>query len=171
MEELSKFEKWWDHEFQAKSYMLASMSNKLQRRFEGAVNAADIYGHLKELYGEQTRPLRDATVKELMTSRLREGAFVHEHGVIMIGLIDKLVGLDLVIPNELVNFNMNNLEASLEELVNMLTSYEATSKKEKHVFLVGSSSGTKKRPKKKNKKRYRPSKKKQTQQETGSKHF
>ncbi|XP_075492379.1 uncharacterized protein LOC142530430 [Primulina tabacum] len=36
---------------------------------------------------------------------------------------------------------MNKLEASLEELVNLLTSYETTIKKEKPVFLVGFSSG------------------------------
>ncbi|XP_075499212.1 uncharacterized protein LOC142537592 [Primulina tabacum] len=93
----------------------------------------------------------------------------------MIGLIEKLVGLDLVIPNQLstnilllslpssfdgfvVNFNMNKLEASHQELVNMLTSYEATIEKEKHVLFVGSSSGTKKGPKGKGKKRSRPSK-------------
>ncbi|XP_073300520.1 uncharacterized protein [Primulina huaijiensis] len=81
-EELAKLDKWWDHDLQAKSYMLASMSNELQRRFEEAVNPADIYGHLQELYGEQTRPLRHSIVIELMTSRLREG--VHEHGVRMI---------------------------------------------------------------------------------------
>ncbi|XP_073061849.1 uncharacterized protein [Primulina eburnea] len=160
-EQLADLEKWWDHDLQAKSYMLASMSNELERWFEEAVNAADIYDHLQELYGEQTRPLRHATIKELMTSRLREGASVHEHGVRMIGLIEKLVGLDLVIPNELstdilllslplsfdgfvVNFNMKKLEDSLEELVNMLSSYEATIEKEKPVFFVGSSSGTKK---------------------------
>ncbi|XP_073064046.1 uncharacterized protein [Primulina eburnea] len=48
--ELAKLEKHWDHDLQAKSYMLASMSNELQRRFEEAVNAADIHLHLKELY-------------------------------------------------------------------------------------------------------------------------
>ncbi|XP_075489493.1 uncharacterized protein LOC142528335 [Primulina tabacum] len=46
--ELAKLEKWWDHDLQAKSYMLASMSNELQRRFEEATNAADIHLHLKE---------------------------------------------------------------------------------------------------------------------------
>ncbi|XP_073298522.1 uncharacterized protein [Primulina huaijiensis] len=143
-------------------------------RLEEAVNAADIYSHLQELYGEQTCPLRHVIVKELMTSRMRERASVHEHGVRMIALIEKLVGLDLVIPNKLstdilllsllssfdgfvVNFNMNKLKASLEKLVNMLTSYEATIKKEKHVFLVGSFSRTKKGPKRKSKKRSRPS--------------
>ncbi|XP_073036755.1 uncharacterized protein [Primulina eburnea] len=111
-----------------------------------------------------------------MTTRLRDGASVHEHGVRMIGLIEKLVGLDLVIPSELstdilllslpssfdgfvVNFNMNKLEATLEELVNMLTSYEATIKKDKPVFLVGSSSGTKKGTPYKGKKRSAPPKK------------
>ncbi|XP_073024346.1 uncharacterized protein [Primulina eburnea] len=99
--ELAKLEKHWDHDLQAKSYMLASMSNELQRRFEDEVNGADIHLHLKELYVVQTRSKRHATVKELMTTRLREGTSVHEHGVRMIGLIEKLVGLDLVIPSEL----------------------------------------------------------------------
>ncbi|XP_075473855.1 uncharacterized protein LOC142504897 [Primulina tabacum] len=98
--ELAKLEKWWDHDLQAKSYMLASMSNELQRRFDEAVNAADIHFHLKELYGVQTRSERHATVKELMTTRLRDGTSVHEHGVRMIGLVEKLVGLDVVIPGD-----------------------------------------------------------------------
>ncbi|XP_073049505.1 uncharacterized protein [Primulina eburnea] len=160
--ELAKLEKHWDHDLQAKSYMLASMSNELQRRFEEAVNAAEIQLHLKELYDVQTRSERHTTVKELITTRLREGTSVHEHGVRMIGLIDKLVGLHLVIHSELstdilllslhasidgflVNFNMNKLEATLEELINMLTNYEATIKKEKSVLLVGSSYGDRKK--------------------------
>ncbi|XP_073031295.1 uncharacterized protein [Primulina eburnea] len=147
--ELAKLEIHWDHDLQAKSYMLASMSNELQRRFEEAVNAADIYLHLKELYALQTRSERHAT----------------------------LVGLDLVIPTELstdilllslpascdgfvVNFNMNKLEATLEELVNMLTNYEATVKKEKHVLLVGFSYDTKKGAPNKGKKRSASPKKK-----------
>ncbi|XP_073051245.1 uncharacterized protein [Primulina eburnea] len=158
MTELAKLEKWWDHDLQAKSYMLASISNEIQRRFEDAVNASDIHLHLKELYFVRTRSERHATVKELMTACLREGTSVHEHGVRMIGLIEKLAGLDVVIPSELstdiillslpalfdafvVNFNMKKFEFTLEELVNMLNNYEATIKKEKHVLLVGSLSG------------------------------
>ncbi|XP_075483721.1 uncharacterized protein LOC142523874 [Primulina tabacum] len=56
--ELAKLEKWWDHDLQAKSYMLGSMSNELQRRFEEAVNAADIHLHLKELYSVMGRSKR-----------------------------------------------------------------------------------------------------------------
>ncbi|XP_073037443.1 uncharacterized protein [Primulina eburnea] len=128
------------------------------------MSAADIHLHLKEIYGVQTHLERHATVKELMTTRLRDVTSVHEHGVKMIGFVGKLMGLDVVIPSELstdilllalpssfngfvVNFNMNKLEATLEELVNILTTYEATIKKEKLVLLVGSSSCTKKEPK------------------------
>ncbi|XP_073271539.1 uncharacterized protein [Primulina huaijiensis] len=149
--ELAKHEKWWDHDLQAKSYMSASMSNELQRRFDEAVNASDIHLHLKELYVVQTCSERHVTVKELMTTRLRDGTSLHEHGVRMIRLIEKLVGLDVVISSELstdilllstsssldgfvVNFNKNKLEAILEKLVNMLTIYEVTIKKKNMFF-------------------------------------
>ncbi|XP_075479345.1 uncharacterized protein LOC142520227 [Primulina tabacum] len=157
---LAKLEKWLDHDLQAKSYMLASMSDELQRRFEEAVNAADNHLHLKEFYVVQIRSERHDAVKEFMTTRLRDGASVHKHGVRMIGLIEKLEGLDVVIPSELsteilfmsllalfdefvVNFNMNKLEATVEEFINIFTTYEAPIKKEKHVLLMGSSSCTK----------------------------
>ncbi|XP_073279523.1 uncharacterized protein [Primulina huaijiensis] len=88
----------------------------------------------------------------------------------MIGLVDKLVGMDLSLPSELttdvlllslpssfdpfvVNFNMNKMEPTLEELVNMLVTFESTIKKEKPVLFVGSSSGTKTGPPGKGKKR------------------
>ncbi|XP_073054075.1 uncharacterized protein [Primulina eburnea] len=48
---------------------------------------------------------------------------------------------------------MNKLEPSLEELVNMLVTFESTIKKEKPVLYVGSSSGTKTGPPGKGKKR------------------
>ncbi|XP_075507403.1 uncharacterized protein LOC142544230 [Primulina tabacum] len=145
--ELANLKKWWGHDLQAKSYMLSHVSNEHKRRFEEAVNASDIHLHLKELYGVQTLSERHATVKELMFTRLRDGTSVHEHGVKMIGLIAKLVGLDVVIlllslppsfNGFVINFNMNKLEETLEELVNIFTTYEAIIKKEKLVLLVGS---------------------------------
>ncbi|KAG6518499.1 hypothetical protein ZIOFF_021974 [Zingiber officinale] len=115
-------------------------------------------------------------VKEHMMARMRDGASVHEYGVKMIRLIEKLVNLDLVIPHDLsadiillslpssfdnfvVNFNMKKLEATLEELGNILANYEATMKKEKSIFLVSSSSGSKKEPKKNRNKCFDPIKK------------
>ncbi|KAG6503968.1 hypothetical protein ZIOFF_036292 [Zingiber officinale] len=44
--ELEKLENWLDHNLQARCYMLASMSNELQRRFEETVDAKDIHKHL-----------------------------------------------------------------------------------------------------------------------------
>ncbi|XP_042451131.1 uncharacterized protein LOC122036028 [Zingiber officinale] len=127
------------------------MPNEFQRRFEETVDAKDIHIHLQELYDAQTGSVRHATVKELMMARMQDGASVHEHGVKMIGLIEKSVNLDLVIPHELstdiillslpssfdnfvINLNMNKLKATLEELVNMLANYEATMKKRKNLF-------------------------------------
>ncbi|KAG6479318.1 hypothetical protein ZIOFF_062781 [Zingiber officinale] len=124
------------------------------RQFEETVDAKDIHIHLQGLYGAQTHSVRHATIKELMIAYMRDGASVHEHGVKMIELIEKLLSLDLVIPHELstdiillslpssfdnfmVNFNMNKLEATLEELVNMLANYEATMKKKKICFPCG----------------------------------
>ncbi|XP_073271543.1 uncharacterized protein [Primulina huaijiensis] len=138
-------ERWWDYDLQG------TMSNELSRRFEESVNAADIYMHIKELYGAQTRTVRHITIKELKTILMRDEASVHDHGVHMIGLVENVVGLELVIPKEfhndivflslpfsfdgfVVNFNMNRQESSFEELVNILTTYETTIKKEKHMF-------------------------------------
>ncbi|XP_073120819.1 uncharacterized protein [Henckelia pumila] len=69
-DELKKLETWWDHDLKEKCYMLASMSNELQKRFEEAVNAASIHLHLQELYGAQTRAKRFTTIKTLMTTRM-----------------------------------------------------------------------------------------------------
>ncbi|KZV52376.1 hypothetical protein F511_32599 [Dorcoceras hygrometricum] len=54
-EELTTLNKWWDDELKSRCYMMASMFNEMQRRFEKTVYAADIHLHLKELYGENSR--------------------------------------------------------------------------------------------------------------------
>ncbi|XP_073061740.1 uncharacterized protein [Primulina eburnea] len=114
------------------------------RLFEEAEIAAEIYDYLQELYDEQTRPQvggRDLVISnELSTDIL-------------------LLSLSSSFDDFVVNFNINNLEAGLEEFFNMLTSYEGTIKKEKHVFFMGSSSGKKKGLKGKRKKHFSPSKK------------
>ena len=94
----------------------------------------------------ETRTVMHTNFKELMTTRMQDGALAHEHSVRMTGLIEYVVGLEYVIPNELlhdinllsfsssfdgvmVNFKFNNkIFDSLEELVNMLMTYEATIK-------------------------------------------
>ncbi|KZV31620.1 hypothetical protein F511_26672 [Dorcoceras hygrometricum] len=96
-EELVTLKQWWDDEVKARCYVMASMSNEMQRRFEKTKYAADILHHLKELYGENSRHERFTAVKELMTSRMHDETPVREHGVHRIGLVEKLSGLDIAL--------------------------------------------------------------------------
>ncbi|KZV23595.1 hypothetical protein F511_36491 [Dorcoceras hygrometricum] len=57
-EELTKLNTWWDQELKARFYILASISNELQRLIEETWYAADIHHHLKELHGENSRAKR-----------------------------------------------------------------------------------------------------------------
>ncbi|KZV55379.1 hypothetical protein F511_03860 [Dorcoceras hygrometricum] len=54
------------------------------QRFDGSIHDADIHLHLKELYGE-------STVKELMTDHMHEGTSVHENGIQLKELFNRLV--------------------------------------------------------------------------------
>ncbi|KZV50447.1 guanosine nucleotide diphosphate dissociation inhibitor 2-like [Dorcoceras hygrometricum] len=65
-EELVTLKQWWEDELKTRCYVMASMSNEMQRRFEKTKYAADILFHLKELYGENSRHERFTAVKELM---------------------------------------------------------------------------------------------------------
>ncbi|KZV48703.1 hypothetical protein F511_18327 [Dorcoceras hygrometricum] len=73
-EELITLNQWRDDEVKARCYVMASMSNEMQRRFEKTKYASAILFHLKELYGENSRHERFTAVKELMTSRMRDAA-------------------------------------------------------------------------------------------------
>ncbi|KAL3633859.1 hypothetical protein CASFOL_022621 [Castilleja foliolosa] len=146
--------KWKKDDLTAKCYMIASMIPEMQRKYETFEHAWDIAHHLESCYSENTRAARYAATRELVTLRLREGASVHEHGLKMMTLIEKLVNLEVVLPHELstdlimlslpssyeqfiVNFNMNKLDPPMDELLNMMVSYESTMRKEKPVLLVG----------------------------------
>ncbi|KZV51337.1 hypothetical protein F511_12032 [Dorcoceras hygrometricum] len=48
-EELTTLKQWWDDELKTRCFVMASMSNEMQRRFEKTKYAADIFFHLKEL--------------------------------------------------------------------------------------------------------------------------
>ncbi|KZT93178.1 hypothetical protein F511_45986 [Dorcoceras hygrometricum] len=50
-EELITLNQWRDDEVKARCYVMASMSNEMQRRFEKTKYASAILFHLKELYG------------------------------------------------------------------------------------------------------------------------
>ncbi|ESR45811.1 hypothetical protein CICLE_v10003960mg, partial [Citrus x clementina] len=117
------YQKWQDDDLSAKSYILASMSNELQRQHENMPNASSMILHLQELYGEQSRTVRYEISKKLFRMRMTEGS-VNEHVLKMIDYID------------------------LAELLKMLNTAETCIKKPKDVMAIEGPS-TKKGKKKK----------------------
>ena len=92
--------------------------------------------------------------KSLFHARMTEGTPVQNHVLKMIEWIEKLTRLGMVLQDNLcvdlmlqslldffsqfiINFNMNKLEVTLLELLNMLREAESTIKKEKPVFYAG----------------------------------
>ncbi|KAL0319580.1 UNVERIFIED_CONTAM: hypothetical protein Sradi_5219500 [Sesamum radiatum] len=86
-----------------------------------------------------------------------EGSSVQSHGVKMLSLVEKLEDMKAGLNNDtyidvilqslppsydpfIVNYNMNGLEKSIHELINMLVQYEATIHKSKPAVLVGEAS-------------------------------
>ncbi|KAG6485374.1 hypothetical protein ZIOFF_053911 [Zingiber officinale] len=66
---LANLEIWWDHNLQARCYMLISMSNELQWQFEETMDATDIHKHLQELYGTQIHSLVNMLANYEVTMR------------------------------------------------------------------------------------------------------
>ncbi|KAL0413379.1 UNVERIFIED_CONTAM: Retrovirus-related Pol polyprotein from transposon TNT 1-94 [Sesamum radiatum] len=91
---------------------------------------------------------------------MTEGSSVQSHGITMLSLVEKLEDLKAGLDNDtyidvilqsippsydpfIVNYNMNGLEKSIHELINMLVQYEATTHKSEPSVLVGEASTSK----------------------------
>ncbi|KAL0395119.1 UNVERIFIED_CONTAM: hypothetical protein Slati_4478100 [Sesamum latifolium] len=115
---------------------------------------------MKEVYAIPDRHTRYVTTKEIFRTKMTEGSSVQDHEVKMLSLVEKLDDLKAGLNNDtyidvilqslppsynpfIVNFNMNVLEKSINELINMLVQYEATSKKSAPSVLVGETSTSK----------------------------
>jgi hypothetical protein len=170
-DERAQADQWKQDEILAKCIILSSMCNELQRQHEN-LDSGSIMLRLKELYAEPDRAARYEISRELFGSKMKEGESVQIHVLKMIDLIERLAQLGFMMDHELsvdlvlqslspsfaqfvLNFNMNKLEVSLPELLNMLRTAENTISKEKGkaVMMVssskstGKSSGTKKNKK------------------------
>ncbi|KAL0285394.1 UNVERIFIED_CONTAM: hypothetical protein Sradi_7174800 [Sesamum radiatum] len=88
---------------------------------------------------------------------MAEGSSVQSHGVKMLSLVKKLENLKAGLDNDtyidvilqslppsygpfIINYNMNGLEKSIHELINMLVQYEATTPKFASAVFVGEAS-------------------------------
>ncbi|KAL0434049.1 UNVERIFIED_CONTAM: hypothetical protein Slati_2739200 [Sesamum latifolium] len=91
---------------------------------------------------------------------MAEGSSVQSHGVTMLSLVEKLEDLKAGLDNDtyidvilqslppsydpfIINYNMNGLEKSIHELINMLVQYEAMTRKSEPSVLVGEASTSK----------------------------
>ncbi|KAK4390347.1 hypothetical protein Sango_2098000 [Sesamum angolense] len=131
------------------------MSNKIQKQYERYEGDWSIMHRMKELYEVPDRHIRYAVTKAIFGTRMIEGSSVHEHGVMMLSLVEKLKDLQVDFDKEetyidvilqslppsydqfIINFNMSGLEKSFLELINMLVQYEATIEKSAPSVLVG----------------------------------
>ena len=132
----------------AKCYILASMTNVLQKQCQGLVTTQDMMLHLKEMFGEQSKSTRLTAMKNLISTKMVEGTPVREHVLKMISFINELDMLGAEIDSEtqvdvilaslpdsfnqfIMNYNMNKMVVTLSELLNMLKAAEDLIKKEK----------------------------------------
>ena len=149
----------------AQVFVLSTLDKQLQRQHE-SMSVHEIFESLKALFGEQSRSTRYETTKKLFNTKMQKGQKVDDYVLMMKGYIDKLASLDVTISQELqvdlilgsltpqyeqfiLNYNMNNMNVSLVELLNMLRSAESQSKDQSVVLAVkngtSSSKGSKKR--------------------------
>ncbi|KAG8486267.1 hypothetical protein CXB51_019631 [Gossypium anomalum] len=122
--------------------MLATMNPELQKQHEDMV-AYDMIEHLKELYQGQARQERFDISKALFQCKLVEGSPIGPHVLKMIGYIESLSKLGLSLGQELatdvilqslpdsysqfvLNFNMNEIDKTLPQLLSMLRTTKAT---------------------------------------------
>ncbi|KAK4407894.1 hypothetical protein Sango_0370400 [Sesamum angolense] len=130
------FERWHANHRKVRSIILVFMSNDVQKQYDRLDDVALILQRIKEVYAIPDRQTRYVATKEFFIAKMTEGSFVQEHGVKMLSLVEKLedlkVGLDndtyidvilqLLPPSydpSIVNFNMNGLEKSINELINL----------------------------------------------------
>ncbi|KAL0427759.1 UNVERIFIED_CONTAM: hypothetical protein Slati_2950700 [Sesamum latifolium] len=130
-----KFTQLHENNRKVRSIVVGSMSNEIQEQY--------------------------AMTKAFFDARMIEGSSVREHGVMMLSLVEKLKDLHVDFEEEktyidvilqllppsfdqiIINYNMNGLEESLHELINMFVQYEATIEKSAPLVLVGEASTSK----------------------------
>ena len=99
-EQRDSFNKWHEADEMAKCYIMASMTNVLQKQCQGLVIAQDMMLHLKEMFGEQSRSARQTAMKNLMSTKMVEGTPIQEHVLKMISFINELGMLGAKIDSE-----------------------------------------------------------------------
>ncbi|KAL0329145.1 UNVERIFIED_CONTAM: hypothetical protein Sradi_4901200 [Sesamum radiatum] len=160
LKSVRRSKKWHADHRKVRSIILASMSNDVQKQYDRLDDVASILQRMKEVYAIPDSHTRYGATKEFFRAKMTEGSSVQEHGVKMLSLMEKLKDLKAGLENDtyidvilqslppsydpfIVNFNMNGLENSINELINMLVQYEAMIKKSTLSVLIGKASTSK----------------------------
>ncbi|KAL0416262.1 UNVERIFIED_CONTAM: hypothetical protein Slati_3458100 [Sesamum latifolium] len=130
------------------------MTNEIQKQYDRLEDIPSIMLRMKDVHAVPDRHIRYAATKAFFGTKMAEGSSVHSHGVKMLSLMEKLEDLKVGLNNDtyidvilqslppscdpfIVNYNMNVLEKSIHELINMLVQYEAKIHKFEPAILVG----------------------------------
>ncbi|KAG8478249.1 hypothetical protein CXB51_028152 [Gossypium anomalum] len=139
--------------------LMLAMNPELQKQHEDMV-AYDMIEHLKELYHGQARQERFDISKALFQCKLPEGSPVGPHVLKMIGYIESLSKVGFPLSQELatdvilqslldsysqfvLNFNMNEIDKTLPQLLSMLRTAEGNMEKvgPKPILMVRNNKG------------------------------
>ncbi|KAL0455653.1 UNVERIFIED_CONTAM: hypothetical protein Slati_0904500 [Sesamum latifolium] len=136
---------------------MALMTNEIQKQYDRLDDVPSIMFCMKEVYAVPDQHIRYSATKNFFGTKMAEGSSVQSHGVKMLSLVEKLENLKAGLNNDtyidvilqslpqfydpfIVNYNMNGLDKSIHELINMLVQYEATTHKSEPTVLVGEAS-------------------------------
>ncbi|KAK8683879.1 hypothetical protein V6N13_039925 [Hibiscus sabdariffa] len=139
------FKKYMDDMVDVGCLMLATMTPELQKQHEDMV-AYKMIQNLKEIYEGQARQERYETSKALFQCKMSEGSPVGAHVIKMMGYIQALEKLGFPLNDELaidvvlqsfpdsfnqfvLNFNMNEINKTLPQLLGMLRTAESNIKR------------------------------------------
>ncbi|KAL0355496.1 UNVERIFIED_CONTAM: hypothetical protein Sradi_3996500 [Sesamum radiatum] len=114
-EERVTFDKWLEDNRKVRSIILASMTNEIQKQYDRLEDVPSIMLRISRTFGLNNDTYLDVILQSLPPS------------------YDPFI----------VNYNMNGLEKSIHELINMLVQYEETTYKFEPTVLVGEASTSK----------------------------
>ncbi|KAL0405528.1 UNVERIFIED_CONTAM: hypothetical protein Slati_3866700, partial [Sesamum latifolium] len=159
-EERVTFDKWHKDNRKVRSIILASITNEIQKQYDRLEDVPSIMLRMKDVYAVPDQHIRYAAIKAFFGTKMAEGSSVQSYGVTMLSLVEKLEDLKVGLNNDtyidvilqslppsydpfIVNYNMNGLEKSIHDLINMLVQYEAMTRKSEPSVLVGEASTSK----------------------------
>ncbi|XP_074559939.1 uncharacterized protein LOC141815992, partial [Curcuma longa] len=139
------YKKHQDDALDVSCLMLATMNSELQKQHEN-MDAYGMVEHLKQLYQGQARHERFEVSKALFQCKMQEGTPVGTHILKMIGYVENLERLRFPLGQELatdlvlqslpegysqfvMNYNMNEIDKPLPEMLSMLRTAELNLKK------------------------------------------